>query len=69
MKDVHWKNTAPNLVGLGITLDLNQTRKSLNWEQENCIEEDLKKAMDMYISMCGFEGCIAETLLLERLLL
>jgi hypothetical protein len=51
------------------SLTLLEPKHLKNWEQKTCIEEVLKKTLDMYIVRVGSKGAfVDETLFRERLI-
>ena len=68
MKDAPWGNDAPKLMGSGTAFTISQAKTPQNLEQKTCIEETLKKTLDMYIVRVGSKGCVNGTLSRERLI-
>jgi len=69
MKDAPWADAAPKPVGsTARASDITRAKALLTWKQKIILEEDLKKAINMYTNTRKLKRCIDEKLIMETLL-
>ncbi len=69
MKDAPWADATPKPVDSTTRAsDITRAKALLTWKQKIILEEDLKKAINMYINTRKLKRCVNKKLLMENLI-